>query len=92
MALLNDTRSITHGEWCFGVGRDFETVTVLAIGTGVGGWLILNGQLHLGLGGTGGELGDTTIDFNGPRCGRGNYGCLEIYTSGPAIAAWGSKR
>ncbi len=89
--LLNDTRSITHGEWCFGAGRNFETVAVFAIGTGVGGGLILNGQLHLGIGGTGGELGHTTIDFNGPRCGCGNYGCLETYASGPAIAAMGLK-
>jgi glucokinase len=89
--LLNDVRSITNGEWCFGAGRGFETVAVFAIGTGVGGGLILNGQLHLGIGGTGGELGHTTIDFNGPRCGCGNYGCLETYASGPAIAAMGLK-
>src|SRR6266498_1901065 len=37
VALLNDTRSITNGEWCFGAGRNFETVAVFAIGTGVGG-------------------------------------------------------
>jgi glucokinase len=90
-ALLNDVRSITNGEWRFGAGRGFETVAVFAIGTGVGGGLILNGQLHLGIGGTGGELGHTTIDFNGPRCGCGNYGCLETYASGPAIAAMGLK-
>jgi len=66
-------------------------VAVFAIGTGVGGGLVLNGQLHLGIGGTGGELGHTTIDFNGPRCGCGNYGCVEAYASGPAIAAMGLK-
>ena len=89
--LLNDVRSITNGEWRFGAGRGVDTVAVFAIGTGIGGGLVINGQLHLGIGGTGGELGHTTIDFNGPRCGCGNYGCLEAYASGPAIAAAGIK-
>jgi glucokinase len=91
VALLNDVRSITNGEWCFGAGRGLDTVAVFAIGTGVGGGLVLNGQLHLGIGGTGGELGHLTIDFNGPRCGCGNYGCVETYASGPAIMAMGLK-
>lgn len=90
-ALLNDVRAITNGEWCFGAGRGFDTVAVFAIGTGIGGGLVVNGQLHLGIGGTGGELGHTMIDFNGPRCGCGNNGCLETYASGPAIAAMGMK-
>jgi glucokinase len=89
--LLNDVRSITYGEWRFGAGRGVDTVAVFAIGTGIGGGLIVNGQLHLGIGGTGGELGHTVIDYNGPRCGCGNYGCLEAYASGPAIAALGMK-
>jgi glucokinase len=90
-ALLNDVRSITNGEWRFGAGRGVETVAVFAIGTGIGGGLVINGELHLGIGGTGGELGHTTIDYNGPICGCGNRGCLEAYASGPAIAAMGLK-
>ncbi len=90
-ALLNDVRSITHGEWLFGAGRGVDTVAVFAIGTGIGGGLVINGQLHLGIGGTGGELGHTTIDYNGPLCGCGNKGCLEALASGPAIAAMGMK-
>ena len=90
-ALLNDVRSITNGEWRFGAGRGVDTVAVFAIGTGIGGGLVVNGQLHLGIGGTGGELGHTIIDFNGPRCGCGNYGCLETFASGPAIASMGMK-
>jgi len=89
--LLNDVRSITYGEWRYGAGRGVDTMAVFAIGTGIGGGLVINGQLHLGIGGTGGELGHTVIDFNGPRCGCGNYGCLEAYASGPAIAAMGIK-
>ncbi len=91
VALLNDVRAITNGEWHFGAGRGVETVAVFAIGTGIGGGLVISGQLHLGFGGTGGELGHTTIDYNGPVCGCGNKGCLEAYASGPAIAALGMK-
>ncbi|MEN4011087.1 MAG: ROK family protein [Chloroflexota bacterium] len=91
VALLNDARSITFGEWRFGAGQGVETVAVLAIGTGVGGGLVINGRLHLGIGGTAGELGHMVIDFNGARCGCGNFGCLEVYASGPAIAAMGMK-
>jgi glucokinase len=90
-ALLNDVRSITNGEWRFGAGRGVDTVAVFAIGTGIGGGMVINGQLHLGIGGTGGELGHTVIDFNGPRCGCGNIGCVEAFASGPAIAAMGMK-
>ncbi len=90
-ALLNDVRSITNGEWRFGAGRGYDTIAVFAIGTGIGGGLVINNQLHLGIGGTGGELGHTMIDYNGPACGCGNRGCVETYASGPAIAAMGMK-
>jgi glucokinase len=89
--ILNDVHAITNGEWRFGAGRGVDTVAVFAIRAGIGGGLVINGQLHLGIGGTGGELGHTIIDFNGPRCGCGSYGCLEAYASGPAIAAMGMK-
>ena len=89
--LLNDVRSITNGEWRFGAGRGVDTVAVFAVGTGIGGGLVINGQLHLGIGGTGGELGHMTIDYSGPVCGCGNQGCLEAFASGPAIAAMGMK-
>jgi len=89
--LLNDARAITYGEWQFGAGRGAETMACFTLGTGVGGGLVVNGNLHLGIGGTAGELGHQTIDFNGPMCGCGNRGCLEAYASGPAIAAMGVK-
>jgi glucokinase len=89
--LLNDVRAITFGEWKFGAGRGAETMACFAVGTGIGGGLVINGQLHLGIGGTAGELGHQTIDFNGPLCGCGNRGCLEAFASGPAIAALGVK-
>jgi glucokinase len=90
-ALLNDARSITNGEWRFGAGRGVDTLAVFAVGTGIGGGLVINEQLHLGIGGTGGELGHMIIDYSGPTCGCGNNGCLEAFASGPAIAAMGMK-
>ena len=89
--LLNDVRSMTNGEWRFGAGRGMDTLVVFSIGTGIGGGLVIDGQLHLGIGGTAAELGHMVIDFNGPRCGCGNYGCVEAYASGPAITAMGLK-
>ena len=93
--LLNDVRAITYGEWKFGAGRTADgsvaTLACFAIGTGIGGGLVINGRLHLGIGGTAGELGHQTIDYNGPLCGCGNRGCLEALASGPAIAALGAK-
>lgn len=89
--ILNDARSITLGEWRFGAGQSLNTVALLAIGTGIGGGLVVNGRLHLGLGGTAGELGHIVVDYNGPRCGCGNYGCLEAYASGPAISVMGVR-
>jgi len=83
--------SPTFGEWKFGAGQGVDSMACFAIGTGIGGGLVLNGQLHLGIGGTGGELGHQMIDFNGPPCGCGNQGCLEAYASGPAIASMGIK-
>ncbi len=89
--LLNDARAITYGEWRFGAGRGVDTMACFTIGTGVGGGLVINGQLHMGIGGTAGELGHQTIDPHGPRCGCGNRGCLETLASGRAIAAQGAK-
>jgi glucokinase len=90
-AIINDARAITYGEWCFGAGRGVDTMACFTIGTGIGGGLVINGRLHLGIGGTGGELGHQMIDYNGPTCGCGNRGCLEAYASGSTIAANGVK-
>jgi predicted NBD/HSP70 family sugar kinase len=58
----------------------------MTIGTGIGGGLIIDGKLFHGASDVAGEIGHTTIDLNGRHCKCGNYGCLEAYASGPAIA------
>lgn len=87
VALINDVRAMTFGEWRFGAGQGVDNLACFAIGTGIGGGLVLDGHLHLGLMGTAGELGHISLDPNGPVCGCGNRGCLETFSSGPAITA-----
>ncbi|HSN94425.1 MAG TPA: ROK family protein [Anaerolineaceae bacterium] len=90
--LLNDVRAITYGEWAFGAGKGVDCMLCFAIGTGIGGGVVIHNQLVLNQGGSAGELGHIVIDVNGPPCGCGNHGCVETYASGPAIAAMGIKR
>ena len=85
-ALDNDANCATFGEWWLGAARGGRNVVGVTIGTGIGGGLILNGQLYHGASDVAGEIGHTTIDSTGRLCGCGNYGCLEAYASGPAIA------
>jgi len=89
--LLNDVRAITLGEWAFGAGKGVNDVACYAIGTGIGGGLVINGRLHLGIDGTAGEFGHTVVEPDGLPCSCGGRGCLELYTSGPAITAMGAK-
>jgi len=91
VALLNDARAMTLAEWQYGAGRGVDTIACFTIGTGIGGGLVINGKLHLGIGGTGGELGHQIIETNGPACGCGSRGCVEALASGPTIAAMGAK-
>ena len=85
--LDNDANCATYGEWWRGAGRGCASLVGVTLGTGIGGGIILDGRLVHGASGSAGEIGHTTIDFNGRRCACGNYGCLEAYASGPNIAA-----
>ena len=85
-SLDNDANCATLGEWWTGAARGGRNVIGITIGTGIGGGIILEGRLYHGASHVAGEIGHTTIEANGRRCKCGNYGCLEAYTSGPAIA------
>jgi glucokinase len=85
--LDNDANAATFGEWWLGAGRDASTVVGVTLGTGIGGGIVLNGELHHGASDAAAEIGHMTIDSTGRKCNCGNYGCLEAYASGPAIAA-----
>lgn len=86
VTLDNDANCATLGEWWLGAAKGAQNVIGLTIGTGIGGGIILGGKLYHGSGDAAGEIGHTTIDSTGRRCKCGNYGCLEAYASGPAIA------
>jgi len=85
--LDNDANCAIFGEWWRGAARGANHVVGLTIGTGIGGGIVLAGQVYRGKSDIAGEIGHMTIDLNGRRCKCGNYGCLEAYASGPAIAA-----
>lgn len=84
--LDNDANATALAEWRWGAGRDTRNMIFLTMGTGIGGGLILDGQLYRGTNDLAGEVGHQTILPDGPLCGCGKRGCLEALASGPAIA------
>jgi glucokinase len=88
----NDVNVLALGEWRFGAGRGARSLVLLAIGTGVGGGIILDGRLLRGASGYGGELGHVSINFDGRPCFCGGRGCLKTYVSGPDIATEARQR
>ena len=89
--LDNDANMAALAEHLFGAGRGASNVVMLTVGTGIGGGLILGGELYRGSGGAAGELGHVVIDLMGPPC-QGNCpsnGCVEALASGTVLAAEG---
>jgi glucokinase len=86
VALINDARAFTLAELELGAGAGVRDMVGITLGTGVGGGVVVGGQLLLGLNGNVGEIGHQTLVPDGPPCGCGNHGCLEAFASGPAIA------
>jgi len=85
--LDNDANCATLGEWWRGAAAGARFVVGFTIGTGIGGGIVLDGRVFHGASDVAGEFGHMTIDVTGRRCKCGNYGCLEAYASGTAIAA-----
>jgi glucokinase len=85
--LDNDANCAIFGEWWRGAARGADHVIGLTIGTGIGGGIVLYGDLYRGASDLAGEIGHMSIESMGRRCKCGNYGCVEAYASGPAIAA-----
>ena len=81
----NDANAAAWGEFTFGAGEDVEDLLLLTIGTGVGGGVVIDGELVRGGFGFGGEVGHIQMVPGGVRCGCGNLGCLESYGSGSAL-------
>lgn len=85
--LINDARAFGLAELRLGAGRGCDTMVGLALGTGVGGVVVVGGEVHFGHDGTGGELGHQTLQPDGPPCTCGNHGCLEAFAKADAVAA-----
>ncbi len=85
--LDNDANCAALGEYWQGAGRDVRNLVAVTLGTGIGGGIVMDGRVFHGASDLAGEIGHMTIDSTGRKCNCGNYGCLEAYASGPAIAA-----
>ncbi len=83
----NDANCMAYAEWKRGAGRGLKHIVALTMGTGVGGGIIANGQMIRGACYGAGELGQTSIDFQGRVGAYGNKGALEDYVGNNEIAA-----
>jgi glucokinase len=84
--LDNDANAAALGEHEYGAGRGLRNLVYITISTGIGGGLIINGQLVHGVGDGAGEVGHMVVAPGGPPCGCGARGCLEALCSGTSIA------
>ena len=81
----NDVNAMTLGELRHGAGVGYQSIVALTLGTGVGGGVVIDGQVYHGSRNTAGELGHTVVEPNGRYCGCGNQGCLEAYAGAKNI-------
>jgi glucokinase len=81
----NDGNVAAWGEARFGAGRGVRDLTLVTVGTGIGGGIVINGSLFRGAHGAAGEIGHINAVPDGRPCGCGRNGCLEQYASGNAL-------
>src|ERR1700730_6767134 len=81
----NDANAAGLAEGLWGAGRGYKNVFYASIGTGIGTGILFDGRIYYGRTGAAAEGGHVTIDYNGPRCGCGKKGCIEVLASGTAI-------
>jgi glucokinase len=81
----NDVTVAALAESRFGAGKGVRNMVCLALGTGIGGGLVINDQLYKGSHGMAGELGHISVETNGLQCNCGQKGCVERYASAPGI-------
>ncbi len=85
VVIENDANAAAWGEFTFGAGADVDDFVLVTVGTGVGGGIVLNGELHRGAFGVAAEIGHMRVVPGGRICGCGNRGCWEQYASGTAL-------
>src|SRR3954462_15887395 len=89
VVLENDANAAALGEMWLGAGRDVKELILITLGTGIGGGIVVGGEVLQGSHGMAGEIGHMTVIPDGNPCGCGNCGCLEKHASATAIAAMG---
>lgn len=90
--LANDANCFALAESIFGAGRNFPTVFGVILGTGVGGGIVVNGQVLAGCHGIAGEWGQMMLDANGPLSNHGTRGTVEAFIAGPALERFYAER
>jgi glucokinase len=89
----NDVNAAILAEHRFGAARGVENAVMISLGTGIGGGLVLGGEVYRGTVGAASELGHTVVDLDGPRCQGNcpNRGCIEAVASGTALGRVGRE-
>ncbi len=90
--LINDANAAALAEYQFGAGRGAGSFIYVTVSTGIGGGVVLDGEIYTGASGLAAEIGHMTIDDKGPMCNCGNIGCWEVLASGTALAAEAKRR
>ncbi|MBB3040406.1 ROK family glucokinase [Nocardioides sp. LMS-CY] len=85
VVIENDANAAAWGEFVYGAGHDVDDLLLVTVGTGVGGGLVLDGEVYRGANGVGAEIGHMRVVPNGILCGCGKHGCFEQYASGSAL-------
>jgi glucokinase len=89
VAMENDADAAALGEFAWGAGRGAKRFIYVTVSTGIGGGIVLDGQLYRGVDGSHPEIGHHVIDPSGPQCFCGASGCWESLAGGPALAQRG---
>lgn len=85
VVIENDANAAAYGEFLHGAGADVDDMVMVTLGTGVGGGIVLEGELMRGSHGIAAEIGHMRVVPGGHLCGCGNRGCFEVYASGSAL-------
>lgn len=83
--LENDANAAALGEWWLGAGKNVDNLVLLTLGTGIGGGIIIEGEVLHGAWDTAAEIGHMIICEGGLTCGCGKQGCLEAYASATGV-------
>ncbi len=92
VCLENNANAYALYEKNYGNAVNFGNFVLIAVTTGVGAGIVINQKLYRGADGFGSEIGHMSIDYKGPLCSCGNKGCLELFTSVPAILEYAASK